>query len=67
MVIQVLNPKLGITLRVSITSAIIVTAKRTIRVSYRDALRPCSKNSSGDLKQWHIKTLKNPSLKLCFN
>jgi len=30
MVIQVLNSKLGITLRVSVTSATIVTAKRTI-------------------------------------
>jgi len=30
MVIQVLNPKLGITLRVSVTSAIILTTKRII-------------------------------------
>jgi len=31
MVIKVLNSKLGITLRVSVTSASILTAKRTIR------------------------------------
>jgi len=30
MVIQILNSKLGITLRVSVTSATILTAKRTI-------------------------------------
>jgi len=30
MVIKVLNPKLGITLRVLVTSATILTAKRTI-------------------------------------
>jgi len=30
MVIQVLNSKLGITLRISVTSATILTAKRTI-------------------------------------
>jgi len=31
MVIEVFNSKLGITLRVSVTSATILTAKRTIR------------------------------------
>jgi len=49
MVIQVLNTKLGITLRVSVTSVTILTAKRTIHkntylslkwVSYRDAFCP---------------------------
>jgi len=33
----------------------------------RDAFRPCSRDSSGDLEQWHIQIFKNPRLKLCFN
>jgi len=50
MVIQVLNPKLGIALRVSVTSATILTAKRTIHKNTFRQLRTMTHTNFKEFK-----------------